>query len=217
MEDRKSIWRRVGWIFALLLLVPLSFIIGTQHGKVKAIESLEVGRDTIEKVVPVWKDFPDPVKTVSAGFVALPAYRFLTDTVNRDVNHFVPVYLKDSSDTVFIPREQKYYSEDEGRLRLWVSGVDPRLDRWELDRIETTITETYKPPSKRWGLDLFTGFGGTFTSQPLLNAQAGIELRYEPGRWGFGLLGGYGTNIIDGKLVPAPFVGGRAKLNIINW
>lgn len=174
-------------------------------------------RDTVKKVIPVWKDFPDPVKTVSAGFVALPAYRFLTDTVSRDVNHFIPVYLRDSSDTVFLPREQRFYSEDEGRLRLWVSGVDPSLDRYELDRIETTITETIYPAPKRWGLDLYMGFGGTFTSQPLLNAQAGLELRYEPGRWGFGLLGGYGVNFIDGKLVPAPFIGGRAKLNIISW
>ena len=203
------------WCIAAALMA-CSFIFGRATA-LKSIADGEKTVDTVKKVVPVWRDFPDPVKTVSAGFVALPAYRFLTDTVDRDVNHFVPVYLKDSSDTVFLPREQRFYSEDGGRLRLWVSGVEPSLDRWELDRIETTITETYKPPSKRWGLDLFTSFGGTFASQPLLNAQAGLELRYETSPIGFGLLGGYSAMFIDGKLVPAPFIGGRAKLNILSW
>ena len=207
-------WLAVWCIAAALMACAFIF------GRATALKSIADGEktvDTVKKVVPVWRDFPDPVKTVSAGFVALPAYRFLTDTVNRDVNHFVPVYLNDSTDMVFLQREQRFYLEDGGRLRLWVSGVDPSLDRYELDRMETTITETYKPPARRWGLDLFTSFSGTFNSQPLLNAQAGLELRYEPGRWGFGLLGGYGVNFIDGKLVPAPFIGGRAKLNIISW
>lgn len=219
MEDKKSFGRRAGWIFALLLLVPLSFIVGTQHGKVRAIESLEVGRDTIKKVVPVWKDFPDPVKTVSAGFVALPAYRFLTDTVNRDVNHFVPVYLRDSSDTVFLPREQRFYSEDEGRLRLWVSGVDPSLDRYELDRIETTITETYKPPARRWGLGLYAGVGGTFAKdQSVIGSEAGLLLRYQsPKRWGFDLLGGYSATFMSGQFVPSPNVRVKVSYDLITW
>lgn len=219
MEDKKSIWRRVEWIFALLLLVPLSFLAGTQHGKVKAIESLEVGRDTVKKVVHVWKDFPDPVKTVSAGFVALPAYRFLTDTVSRDVNHFIPVYLKDSSDTVFLPREQRFYSEDEGRLRLWVSGVDPSLDRYELDRIETTIAETYKPPAKRWGLGLYAGVGGTFAKeQSIIGSEAGLLLRYQsPKRLGFDLLGGYSATFMSGQFVSSPHVRVKVSYNLITW
>lgn len=173
-------------------------------------------RDTVTKVVPAWKDFPDPVKTAQIGLIAVPLYRFIPEkgtVVETAFVHDTTEKIK----YVYLPREQKYYVEDEGRLRLWVSGYDPSLDRWELDRLETTITETIYPASKHWGLDLFTGFGGTFASQPLLNAQAGLELRYEPGRWGFGLLGGYSATFIDGKLVPAPFIGGRAKLNIISW
>jgi hypothetical protein len=200
---------------ALALLV-CAFILGRTTAPKPVIEG-ERTADTVTKVVPVYKDFPNPVKTVSAGFAAIPAYRFLTDTVTNDVTHFIPVYLKDSSDTVFIPREQKFYSEDEGRLRLWVSGVDPSLDRWELDRIETTISETVYLAQKRWNLDLFAGSSGTFASQPLVDAQVGLELRYEPNQWGFSLLGGYEATMVNGKLVMAPFIGGKAKLTVLRF
>ena len=216
-EERNKLVRCVEWILAIFVLT-LAFYAGDRFERWR-IGPMESSVDTVYRTVTVYKDFPYPVKTVSAGFVALPAYRFLTDTVNRDVNHFVPVYLKDSSDTVLIQREQKYYSEDGGRLRLWVSGVDPRLDRWELDRIETTITETYKPPSKRWGLGLYAEIGSTFAKeQSTIGTEAGLLLRYQsPDRWGIDLLGGYSAMFMKGQFVPSPHARVKVSYDLITW
>ena len=152
----------VHWFIAGCIAVGLiacSFLIGRATAPLPEAETV---RDTITKIVPVWKDFPQPVKTVSAGFVAIPAYRFLTDTVVNNVDHYIPIVLPDSTGTVFLQREQKFYSEDDGRLRLWVSGVDPSLDRYELDHIETTVTETIHPAPKRWGLSVTLGVGVSY-------------------------------------------------------
>ncbi len=213
MTEKKDILRTAEWVLALLLLVLP--VITFHWGRATAMPGEgETARDTTVRIVTKYKDFPDPVKTAKVGYIAVPKYLFLTDSVDRPV----PYAVHDTTTQhVYLPREQKYFEEEDGRLRLWVSGYDPRLDRWELDRLETTITETIYAAPKRWGLDLFAGAGGTFSSQPLLGAQAGLELRYEPGRWGLGIIGGYSVNMINGKLVPAPFIGGRAKFNIISW
>lgn len=144
----------VGCILASLLVC--AFIIGRATAPAVIMPG-EKTVDTVTKVVTMWKDFPQPVKTASAGFVAIPSYKFFTDTLTREVVIIAP----DTSAIVYVPREQRYYEEAEGTLRLWVSGVDPTLDRWELDQSSTTITERYKPRPKRWGLGLSGGYGLT--------------------------------------------------------
>lgn len=155
MTEKVKILRTVEWVLAILLLaLP---VVTFHWGRSTAMPGEgETARDTIIKKVSVYKDFPDPVKTASAGFVPIPSYRFFSDTITREI-----ATVLHETDTVWLPREQKYYEEDEGRLRLWVSGFDPQLDRWELDRVETTITETYTPRRKRWGLTFTAGYGVT--------------------------------------------------------
>lgn len=204
MTRREYIWLIVlGFIFG--------FLLGNGVARRLYMQQPEPIRDTVVKKIPVYKDFPDPVKTAQVGFIAVPKCYFFLDTVTTLLHDTIPQF-------VYLPKEQKYYEEEGGDLRIWISGFQPNLDRYELDRLETTITETIYPGPKRWGLDLFAGTGGTIAGdQSLLGAQAGFELRYEPNRWGFGLLGGYGVIIMDGRAVPAPFFGGRAKLNILSW
>ena len=139
---------------ALSLLV-CSFVLGRATAP-EAIADGEKTVDTVTKYVPMWKDFPQPTKTVQVGSIAVPKYLFLSDSVDR----LVPYAVHDTTTQyVYLPREQKYYEEADGHLRLWVSGYEPRLDRWEADFKETVVTETYKPPSKRWGIGLAAGYG----------------------------------------------------------
>lgn len=164
---------------ALSLLV-CSFILGRATAPKSIVEG-EKTVDTVTKYVPMWKDFPQPTKTVQMGSIAVPKYLFLADSVDR----LVPYAVHDTTTQyVYLPREQKYYEEADGHLRLWVSGYEPRLDRWEADFKETVVSEIYKPPSKRWGL---------------------------------GLSGGYALALVNGKLVPAPYIGACITYSFLQW
>ena len=148
-------------LLTLLALLSGGFLLGFLGGyNVSALRQKDVivERDTVEKVVTVYKDFPQPAKTALSGFVAVPRYYFLTDTVNT-----VEVAIQRDTVTqfVYLPKERKYYEEEEGKLRLWVSGYQPELERYEVDWTTTTITETHKQREKRWGLGLSGGYGIT--------------------------------------------------------
>jgi len=153
MKWRETI-KKCEWVLIPLILVIASFFGGSYYGERKAYANMESVRDTVVKVVTVYKDFPNAKETAQIGYVSVPSYKFLSDTVTNEIVTF----LHDTT-VVYLPREQRYYEEDEGRLRLWVSGYDPRLDRYELDRVETTITNTITPKRKRWGLTLSGGYG----------------------------------------------------------
>lgn len=136
---------------AVMALMFLSFTAGRITAPLSEVERVT---DTVTKVVTRYKDFPDPVKTAKAGFVRIPAYRFISDTVTQERNLIVH-----DTTAIYITREQKYYEEADGALRLWISGVDPRLDRYEWDQTTTTITETIRPKPKRWSLSITAGYG----------------------------------------------------------
>lgn len=143
-----------------LALLAIGFLLGFIGGYNVAVHQQKntvVVRDTITKVVTVYKDFPKPVKTASVGFVPIPAYRFLTDTVTQEI-----ATVMHDTDTIYLPRESKYYEEEGGSLRMWVSGVDPRLDRYELDTRETVVTNTITKSAPRWSIGLQAGYGIAF-------------------------------------------------------
>lgn len=214
----KEAVRKYEWVLIPLILVVGSFFGGSFYGERKTLSSLDSKCDTVTKVVTVWKDFPQPVKTAQLGHVAIPSVYFLTDTITR--TQLVEIAVHDSIPPyIYLPKEQKFYSEDEGRLRLWVSGVDPSLDRYELDRLETTVTETYKPPARRWGLGLYAGVGGTFAKeQSIIGSEAGLLLKYQsPKRWGFDLLGGYSATFMSGQFVSSPHVRVKVSYDLITW
>lgn len=176
-------------VLALLLVLPVvTFFVGRHRGERLALEKMEqLPPDTVTKIVPIYKDRPRPKETARFGYISVPAYKFLSDTV-RAVE---TAYLRDTA-TFYLPRERQYYSEADGRLRIWVSGYQPSLDRYELDLAEKIVTQTVVAPVKRWKLSLYGG--GEYTSaggQALHGARAGAALTYEdPRSWGLTIYGG---------------------------
>lgn len=154
-EVKGRILRTCEWIAAIILVGAGCFLGGSNYGWNRAYEGITAKRDTVTKVVTMWKDRPEPLKTTALGYLRVPVVYFIGDTIEQEK----PVFLHDTTvKYVFLEREQKYYEEDEGRLRLWVSGYQPNLDRWELDRAETTITETVKVKPSRWGIGINGGY-----------------------------------------------------------
>lgn len=173
-EKAKDILRKCEWVLIPLILIIGSFFGGSYYGEQKAYANMESVRDTVVKVVTVYKDFPEPTKAAPIGYVAIPSYKFITDTLNT----VETAYLHDTT-VVYLPREQKYYEEDEGRLRLWVSGYEPRLDRYELDRLETTVTNTVTVRPSRWGISAHVGYGAAICNKTVtLSPYIGIGISY---------------------------------------
>lgn len=144
------------YVLLCVVLICASFFSGLFFERNKILSGLVSKVDTVTIKVPVYKDFPDPVSTAMVGKLAVPKYIFFSDTTEIEV----PVAVPGETDTqyVYLPKEQKYYEEDEGRLRLWVSGYQPMLDRFELDRIEKIITNTVIQTPPNWAFDLNAGF-----------------------------------------------------------
>ena len=166
--------RKYEWVLIPLVLVVGSFFGGSYYGQQKVLASIELKSDTITKVVPVFKDFPQPVKTAQLGFVSIPSYKFLSDTITT----VETAYLHDTT-VVYLPREQKYYEEEEGKLRLWVSGYDPRLDRYELDLPQTIINNTVTEKASRWGISVNGGYGAALNGKNvILSPYIGIGISY---------------------------------------
>ncbi len=181
-DRRKAIWRSVEWILALLILFPLTFFIGDRYGRLHALDDVQSKTDTVTIIKTQFKDFPEPTKTVAAGMIAVPKYLFLVDSVDRPVPVFIPDTTgkaEDSSGLVYLPREQKYYEEADGQLRMWVSGYQPRLDRWEADFRETTVTQTIVEPQARWGISIQAGYGAALMDKTVrLSPYIGVGISY---------------------------------------
>lgn len=166
--------RAAEWILAALLLVVCWFG-GDHHGRRVAFAEAESKTDTVTKVITLWKEAPQPAKTALLGYVPVPAYKFLTDTIERV--KWAEIAVHDTT-IVYLPRESKYYEENDGRLRLWVSGYDPRLDRWELDERQTAITQTVVP-RRRWGIGVTAGYGLALAEQKVaLVPFVGVGITY---------------------------------------
>lgn len=166
--------RATEWVLVFLLLAVCWFG-GDRYGRARAIEEAEMRRDTVTKIVPVWKDDPQPAKTALVGHVAVPVYKFISDTI--ECVKTAEIVLHDTT-VVYLPREQKYYEEDEGRLRLWVSGYEPRLDRWELDRREQIVTQTVVE-RRRWSVGVTAGYGLALTEpKVVLSPFVGVGVTY---------------------------------------
>lgn len=173
MSTRDAI-KKYGWLLIPLFLVLISFYGGAKYGEKKVLSGIEVKADTVTKVVTVYKDFPQPQETAQIGYISVPMYKFLTDTVNT----VEMAYLHDTT-VVYLPREQKYYEEENGSLRLWVSGYDPRLDRYELDKKETVITNTVTVKPSRWGISIYGGYGAAYYDKRVILAPSiGIGITY---------------------------------------
>ena len=191
-------------LLTLLALLAVGFILGFIGGcKVSALrqKDLEVERDTVKKVVTAYKDFPQPVKAIAAGMIPVPKYLFFTDSIPFEV----PV--PGPTEYVYLPREQKYYEEADGHLRMWVSGYDPRLDKYEWDAITTTITQTYNAPKRHWGAGAAGGYGVTvFEGKAVHGPSASVFGFYNFNRFGLGVSGELNTAAYNGGLLATPSV-----------
>ena len=209
----KDTIRKYEWVLIPLLLIVVAFFGGDYYGQRKVENSIVSKTDTITKIIPIYKDFPDPVASASVGFIPIPSYAFITDTVTNE--HYIPVH---DTTVLYLPREQKYYEEDDGRLRLWVSGYDPRLDRYELDKTETVITNTVTTAPARFSLGIIGGFCAKFPQKtvnyfPYIELDAAYAITKH---WSIGVSGGYEVPIVDSKLMPAPFVKINGKFTILS-
>ena len=155
----KEAIRKCEWVIVPVVILIGCFLGGAYYGQQRTLSGIETARDTVTKVVTVYKDFPQETKTTLAGFISVPRYKFFTDTVMR----VETAYLHDTT-VVYLPREQKYYEEEDSKVKIWVSGYEPRLDRYEISWPETTITQTVVQKQKRWHLSLQAGWGVTFAN-----------------------------------------------------
>lgn len=151
-----SKFRGTEWLVAILL-VAAAFFTGDYIGRRSAPGGDVIARDTVVRTVTVYKDFPDPAKSALSGYISIPRYCFITDTEKVEI---VALQRDTVTEYVYLPREQQYYEEEDGRLRLWVSGYQPRLDRYELDYPEVTITNTVTR-RPRFAIGIQLGYGLT--------------------------------------------------------
>ena len=175
MKARDAI-RAAEWVLLPLLLIVGSFYAGRYVGVVQAAETGVAKTDTVVRIVTQYKEFPQPAKTALAGFVPVPRYMFLTDTVT--IVQSAQTAAQDTT-LVYLPREQQYYEEADGRLRLWVSGYDPRLDRWEMDERQAIVTQTVTPRRSRWSLGVSAGYGVVLAGDAVrLAPYVGVGVQY---------------------------------------
>lgn len=168
------------WVAVIFAGFLLGFL-GGYNVAVRYQKEVIVERDTVVKTVTVYKDFPQPAKSAVSGFIAVPRYCFITDTVKAEI---LAIQRDTVTQYVYLPREQKYYEEEDGKLRLWVSGYDPRLDRYEVDWTTTTITETHRQRQRRWGIGLQAGYGATVSGGTVSFAPFfGVGVSYDLFSW----------------------------------
>jgi hypothetical protein len=168
--------RATEWVVVALLL-SVCWFGGDRYGRARAFDQAEQRRDTVTKIVTVYKDAPQPAKTAISGYVAVPAYKFITDTVKAVQWAEIAIPVHDTT-VVYLPREQKYYDEEDGRLKVWISGYEPSLDRYEVSWPETTITQTVIP-KKRWSLGVTAGYGLSLQDQAvILSPFVGVGFTY---------------------------------------
>lgn len=155
MSDKiKKLLRGCEWVLIPALILLSVFYGGMRWGEKKALDGMVAKRDTVTKIVSVYKNFPEPQKTALVGYFAVPRYKFLTDTLKS-----VETLVLHDTTLVYLPREQRYYEEDSARVRIWISGYEPRLDRYEFDIPTTTVTTTVVQRASRWGLSINAGYG----------------------------------------------------------
>lgn len=194
-------------LLTLSALIAGGFLLGFIGGyNVSALRQNDVviERDTVENIVTVYKDFPQPAKTFVSGFLSVPRCYFLTDTVNT-----IETALQCDTVTqfVYLSKEHKYFEEEGGKLRLWVSGFQPELVRYEVDWTTTTIIETHKQKSRHWGAGASGGYGVTvFDGKAIAGPSASVFGFYNFNRFGLGISGELNTAAYNGGLLATPSV-----------
>lgn len=136
-------------ILTIAFLAGVVFAIGFVCGKRSCLNNDNVLTDTI--YVTATKIGVSPRNqskwTIGAKLVSVPKILPLSDTLVRVI---------EQTDTfrVEIPLSQSYYSLNDGKLRLWTTGYDVSIDRWEVDEVTGTV-EKYRPHNIWIGADVY--------------------------------------------------------------
>lgn len=170
--------KKFEWLVVPVVLILAAWFSGDYYGQKKVRDTWEAQVDTTVRIVTIYKDFPKPQKEAFSGYLRVPAYRFISDTIERIRWAEIAIPVHDTT-VVYLPREEKYYEEEDGRLRVWVSGYEPSLDRYELDLPTTTITTTIKEKPQRWGIGISGGYGASlYDKKVILAPYIGIGITY---------------------------------------
>lgn len=134
-------------ILAIAALVIASFAGGCRVGE-RNNHNL-ILRDTVVVTETITEDAPDPDTVWFERVVKIPVEIAKTDTLT--LTKEIPVIVHD---TIYLPISTSYYERLDGRLRMWVSGYQTELVRWELDE-QTRLINC----RKRWGFSAGIGTG----------------------------------------------------------
>lgn len=87
--------------------------------------------------------------------------------------------IKTDSVYVELPITQKEYRDS--LYHAWVSGYEPNLDSINVFQHTVTVTETVRPPTKRWGLGVQVGAG--YNTGNKIQPYIGIGISYNILTW----------------------------------
>lgn len=135
----------------LIAFTVMSFICGHKVGK-KANNNL-TPNDTIIITNTVTETLPDPDTVWFERIVKVPVDSIKIDTVYQSKE--IPIIVHD---TIYVPLSVSYYERLDGRLRLWVSGYQTSLVKWELDE-QTKLVSC----RKRWGISAGLGVAAIYS------------------------------------------------------
>ena len=153
------------WKYIIIIIAVAIFLYGGfKIGRLTA-PSAPPQIDTVTVIKTRTEYLPAHTSESHLKWQPLPRIVFYTDTLT--IKDTIPIVVKD---TVYIPITQKYYERLDGRLRLWVSGYQPQLDKWELD--EQTKVVNYH---KKWSFSV--GVGPAIIYSPFHNnVDAGVGI-----------------------------------------
>lgn len=122
----------------VIISAPLCAIWGYKNAALKQNKTA----DTVYVYKTVGNKAPVAASSVLTKWdISVPKVFERVDSVFITQYQEVPYYVHD---TLYVPISTKYYEELNGRLRLWISGYQAFLDRWELDEKETYIRRSDK-------------------------------------------------------------------------
>lgn len=183
-------------------LLAISFFVGSLWGKRRAQSGFSTQCDTL--YIETTKS-GSTASILSSSFlewerVSIPQFVGFTDTLK------VPqVIVEKDTVRVYVPMSQTLFALNDGKVRVWASGYNVSIDRWEVDEVTREITKW--PNRHRLFL---SADGGIVTRNPHFAVMANYGYTT---RWGFELNGGLGYDFV-GRGVCANL---SARINLYSW
>lgn len=157
----RTMKRCVPYFLTFIAALLLGYHVGTRH-RGPAVEIHDTDTLIITKTVTEFLPAPKSIE--------FTRWAFFTETDTLNTVEYIPYAV---NDTIFVPISQSYYERLDGRLRLWISGFDTSLDKFELDENYTHITHTIH---KKWSWSVGAGPAIIYTPFHSNHIDAGIGL-----------------------------------------